>query len=157
MAGAPARGAAGSVEDWGGGGAVVDGTGGTGTGQPDIPAFAPFSDILAQRKAASSDAALAKTQQSEDQNLTNAMGQRGFSTKSPGFAALMAGRQGNLRAQIANNDLQTSLAANQYNAQNALPYAQAGLNQYNAEQDRAMRLRLAQIAGSQGLLQGLLV
>lgn len=156
-AGGGLGGALGGALGGGGAGSVVDGTTGTGTQAPPVPTFQNFNSILSGQRKGQQAAALTQQENSQKNQLQGNLGSRGFSSHSPGAQSMLMNMDRDLGSAITANNNNVDFAASQYNAQNALPYGQAGLSQYNADQDRAMRLRLAQIAGSQGLLQGLLV
>lgn len=139
----------------GGGTGAVDASGAPVT--PVVPNFQSFNDVLLKQKQGQQAAGINKAYDTQANNLTNSLGQRGFSTKSPGFQGLLAQNNSNRIGDLMSSQRDLGMAAAQYNAQNALPYAQVGLNQYNQQADRNLRLQLANIAGKQGLIQGLLV
>lgn len=139
----------------GGGTGAVDASGTPVT--PVVPNFQSFNDVLLKQKQGQQAAGINKAYDTQANNLTNSLGQRGFSTKSPGFQGLLAQNNSNRIGDLMSSQRDLGMAAAQYNAQNALPYAQVGLNQYNQQADRDLRLKLANIAGQQGLIQGLLV
>lgn len=143
-----------------GGGTAVDLSGasgtGTGTGAPPVPAFRSFDDIALQRKIGGANADISQQYDTQNKQMTNSLAGRGFSTNSPGFQSLIASNNAKKLGAMQDSNRELGATAMQYNAQNALPYAQAGLGQYNAEADRATRIKLAEMANSNGLLTGLL-
>lgn len=139
----------------GGAGGAVDATGTPQT--PVVPNFQNFNDVLLKQKQGQQAGAINKAYDTQANNLTNSLGQRGFSTKSPGFQGLLAQNNSNRIGDLMSSQRDLGMAAAQYNAQNALPYAQVGLNQYNAQADRNLRVQLANMANRNGLIQGLLV
>jgi hypothetical protein len=141
----------------GGGTTMMDASGGTaGSGAPAVPAFQSFNDIALQRKMGSQAADIAKQYDTQGNNMQQSLAARGFSTKSPGFQAMLAQNNAGKLGAIMDSQRDLSQNAMQYNAQNNLAYGQLGLNQYNADQDRAQRAYLAQLAASRGTLNTLL-
>lgn len=124
---------------------------------PVVPNFQSFNDVLLKQKQGQQAAGINKAYDTQANNLTNSLGQRGFSTKSPGFQGMLAQNNSNRIGDLMSSQRDLGMAAAQYNAQNALPYAQVGLNQYNQQADRNLRLQLANMANKQGLIQGLLI
>lgn len=121
-----------------------------------VPQFTPFSDVLLQQRNAKTAADLSRVNDSAQQNISNRLGQGGFSTTSPGAQSMFANMDRGTAGQIAGAQNDARYAQNQYNAQNALGYGTLGANQYNQAQDRALRLQLANIVGKQNVQQSLL-
>jgi hypothetical protein len=140
----------------GGGSTVMDASGSASGNAPVVPAFQSFNDIALQRKMGSQAADISRQYDTQAGNLQNSLASRGFSTKSPGFQAMLAQNNAGKLGAIMDSQRELSQNAMQYNAQNGLAYGQMGLNQYNADQDRAQRAYLAQLAASRGTLNTLL-
>lgn len=153
--GANGAGGAGGGLGGSGGAGAVDATGAPIT--PVVPNFQSFNDVLLKQKQGQQAASINRAYDTQANNLTNSLGQRGFSTKSPGFQGMLAQNNANRIGDLMSSQRDLGMAAAQYNAQNALPYAQTGLNQYNQQADRDLRVQLANIANRNGLIQGLLV
>lgn len=130
----------------------------TGTAQaPVVPNFQSFNDVLLKQKMGQQAATINKAYDTQANQMTNNLASRGFSTNSPGFQSMLAQNNSNRIGDLMSSQRDLTSAQAQYNAQNALPYAQLGLNQYNAQADRNLRLQLANNANKQGLIQGLLI
>lgn len=127
----------------GGGTGTGANTSTTGAAYPTMPVFRTFDDIALQRKMGAANADISQAYDAQNKQLTNSLAGRGFSTNSPGFQSLLANSNAQKLGAIQDSNRELQNTSMQYNAQNALPYAKAQMDMYNADQDRLNRLQLA--------------
>lgn len=110
---------------------------------PAVPNFTPLDDIARQRVLGQQDAQINQGYDTQNNNLNQDLASRGFSNAGPGTEGLLAQNEQRRLGDLTNAGLNTQLNFDQYNAQNALPYGQLGLQNYNAALDRALQAQLA--------------
>lgn len=156
----------------GGGGSSVGlggGTGGTGgigvttnidpvTGikMLPVPTYQPIDPRMTQGMVSAANANLWNGIKSNEAHEASDLGQRGFTTHSPGFANMMANQDRGGYIGQAQNQWQIPLQVNQNNNANQLGPATLAVNQQNAMLDRATELKKMQILGNQNIINGLL-
>lgn len=137
----------------GGGGGFLGGTTiGSGIAQtgginsvssPSVPGFTPLDDIAKQRVLGQQDAQINQGYDTQNNAMNEDLAARGFSTAGPGVQGMLAQNEQRRLGDLTNASLNTDLNFDQYNAQNALPYGQLGLQNYNAQLDRALQAQMA--------------
>lgn len=123
---------------------------------PPTLAFQGIDPQTMQQQIAGQQSTLAQQTGALQRGVNQQLGAGGFRNAGPGATALHAllgSRQAGQNADIRRN---TTMQTRQYNAQNALPYAQYAGDQYNQRQNRAANFTLGQQGNKAGVLGSLL-
>lgn len=111
---------------------------------PPVPTFQGIDPETLQRDIAHGQSQLAQNYGGIKNTANNRLAAGGFRTTGPGAAglqALLSSREAGQQQQVK-NDLTDK--ARQFNSTGALPYGQAGLDFYNANQNRGLTYTLGQ-------------
>lgn len=144
-----------------GGGTILNaGSGGTSgaptAGGSGIPGFTGLNDIMAQQKLGKTQGDINQQYDTLNSRLSQNLAGRGFSNAGAGAESLLANNEMARIGALSDAQREMDMGQMEFNARNALPYAQLGSQNQNAALDRQLRLQLAQLAGQQGMLSGLL-
>lgn len=118
---------------------------------PKLPNFQGFNPLLQQQQLAGQTAGINTAYGTARNDMMKRLGQGGFTMNSPGVAAMQGQMRGQQIGDTAKAQRDIALAGQQFNAQNALGYANSAQNAYSAEQDRINQYKIAELAKNAGL------